>query len=206
MRLAQDICTSVPIEGSGENISLTADANAKLARLTAQLVDKGANEVARLQSEPYRGVVRKNIAFDLQPIKKGKDCKQISIATLKVMLQPMPAILITKSEIDHMFLWGYLDVNILFPPLGNPTILINDKAVIVDGKDVGGRLEMLRASTRYVNYGVSGSTAALNLQVGSNKIVVKYSGTELPAREFKFSDLDRQTFDKADKAYRQAHP
>jgi hypothetical protein len=205
---AQDICTSVPIEGSGANISLTEDAKAKLARFTSKLVDRGANDVARLQSEPYRSVVQKNIAFYLQPVTHGKDCKQTTFNALNATLRPMPAILIAaaKSSISSTFvLFDKLDVSIVFPPPGNPTVLINGKAVIVEGKDANARLAMQTATTTSVGYGVSGSTAALNLQVGLNKIVVKYGATELPAYEFKFSDLNRQQFDKADEAYRQAH-
>ena len=86
---ANELCTTVPIEGGGQNVDLTGSAQAKLTGVISKVVDLGVDGAAKYQSDTYKGVLRQELAA---AIKNGNDCRLSVFNTLvPKLLTNLPA-------------------------------------------------------------------------------------------------------------------
>lgn len=76
---ANDICGSVPLEQTNQQVDLTGSAKAKLSGALGKIVDAGISGAAKYTSGSSKGVLQKDLA---QAIKAGSDCRQSVFQTL----------------------------------------------------------------------------------------------------------------------------
>ncbi len=71
-KAANDICYTVPQEGSRSDVQLSGDARAELDTVIAKVVDLGIKGAGQYKSEEYRGVLQEELATAM---KTSSDCK-----------------------------------------------------------------------------------------------------------------------------------
>lgn len=85
---ADEICTTVPVEGSHNTLSLSGQANAALNTAIARLVQINIKGAARFETEHYKGVLQTNLAGIL---KENINCKKDVFDKLEKTLITQPS-------------------------------------------------------------------------------------------------------------------
>ena len=58
---ADRVCNDVPLEGSGEHLTLTGEADVEIDSLLSQLIDAGVEGAAEYQTDSYKNVLRTDL-------------------------------------------------------------------------------------------------------------------------------------------------
>jgi hypothetical protein len=82
---ANEICSTVAMEGSSQNTQLSGDVKAKLDGLISKLADLGVEGSGQFTSTQYKGVLQQDLASTL---KSNEDCKQNVLKMLQEKMIP----------------------------------------------------------------------------------------------------------------------
>jgi hypothetical protein len=83
---AVDICQSVPLATSKENVELTGDAKAKLGGAIGKIANLGVEGAAKYEVGQSQGILQQDLAA---AIKNGNDCRLAVFNTLSTKLLPI---------------------------------------------------------------------------------------------------------------------
>jgi hypothetical protein len=95
-KVADQICTDIPLEGHGENLELSGKAKAELNGVISKLVDIGIEGAAKYQKLEYQGLLQKDLVSALE---NSTNCKLVIWKDLQDRMLPKITPAETLSDI-----------------------------------------------------------------------------------------------------------